>query len=180
MKPKKASRPAFGTRSRPIARARSRAWITILFCAFSVSALANECIELPQRDAFKRAAIVFSGRVERVEPVTRREGDPAAKVQLERPLDGSPAVVTFSVTKTWKGAPDNRVKLFLFQKPLQGPGYQFQIGHEYVVYAHEATKWDPLVRIGQADPVYDLESQCPLRVRTDVVAESKRLGANKR
>ncbi len=149
-------------------------WCVIL-CA--VSAFGNECVELSQRDALKAATVVFSGRVERIEPITRHEDDPAAKVELERPMDGSPAVVTFSVMKSRQGSPDKRVKAFLFQKPPQGRGYRFQTGHDYVVYTQELKRWEPVLRISKRDLVYDLGSECPLRIRSDVAVEAARLGA---
>jgi hypothetical protein len=145
-----------------------------IFFALSTIAWAGDCAETPQRDAFCSAVLVFEGRVLKVEPVggySFPRSDKSDKIEIKQSLAGSPALVTFSVTRSWKGQSHPIVKTLVLQTSASGGGYVFQAGHDYMVYTNEATKWEAVVRMARPNPVYDLGGQCPLRIRSDVAAE---------
>ena len=147
-------------------------WATIT----AWNAAASECAESSQRRAFRVAVIVFEGTVTNINAITKEETDPTAKVQLQRPLDGSPQLVTFAAERFWKGSPRKTVKVFLFMHPPQGSGYSFKLGEKYLIYAlAETTRWAPLRAISNGDPTFAI-GDCPLRVRTDIAVEAKSLG----
>jgi len=152
------------------------------FCTFVLAitgvAWAGGCTETPTRDAFHSATLVFEGRVEKVEPVGGYTLH-SHELDLQQPLTGAPAVVTFETTRMWKGKPGKVVKVVVQQKPVAGGEYRFQVGHEYVVYTGEASTWDLVLKMSTRIPVYDLGGDCPLRIRSDVAAEARTLGESK-
>ena len=145
----------------------------LVLTASAVSA--SECKEVSQSVSFRTATVVFSGTPIRIESLTEEAADPTDKVQLQRPLDGDPKVITFSTERFWKGAPRKTVKVFLFLHPRQGQGYSFKLGGQYVVYATESvSKWAPLHAVIKDEPVFEV-GECPLRIRTDIDAETRLL-----
>src|ERR1700749_3391724 len=68
------------------------------FCTFVLAitgvAWAGGCTETPTRDAFHSATLVFEGRVEKGEPVGGYTLH-SHELDLQQPLTGAPAVVTF-------------------------------------------------------------------------------------
>jgi hypothetical protein len=141
--------------------------------------LRAECVEVTQREAFRTAAIVVRGRVTRVEnlrrfdPVDRESG----KLALERASD--PYVATLAVDQTWKGPLTSAIQVLAFGHPAIGTGFQFRVGSEFVVYALDEVNQDTppsIRRFSGRSRVYGIGLGCVLRVRTDVVGESRVLG----
>lgn len=140
---------------------------------------ACECIEIPQRDAFKGALVIFRGKVKEIEHMTLLEAlDPrTGKLEARPPLQDDHTIVTFDVDAGWKGPVTPIMKVHATVKGSVCPGYTFQEGKRYVVYAVDFPNpnWDKLRRLAKEAAVYDIPD-CPLRVRTDVEGESKLLG----
>jgi hypothetical protein len=136
----------------------------------------SECVELSQRRALLDATVVFRGTVVKIEDVMEREANPSDKVQVRRSDPSEPRMVTFMADQFWKGPATRLVRVFLFLRPPQGTGYKFKTGDEYIVYTlGKANGWGPLDRLIEREPVYEVGT-CILRIRSDVVAESKLLG----
>lgn len=87
-------------------------------------ALACSCIvPKPPQESLQEAAVVFSGRVVRVE----------AAVFSSSSLD--PVTVTFAVDRWWKGPGTQRVTMKTAREGASC-GYRFAEGSEYLVYAY--------------------------------------------
>lgn len=139
-------------------------------------AFGQECGEsLRPPEAFREAALVFRGTVQRIE-------DPAA-VEPVNPETGKlniqPAsgfkIVTFQVAQTWKGSKAATVQVFVFERPPTGGGFVFQQHMEYVVYAVDVVNQHaPMVeRFAKQSKVYGIGLGCVMRVRHDVENEAK-------
>lgn len=95
------------------------------------NAAACSCImpESPQQTLQKSAA-VFTGRV------TGMTGE------VDGPLgfggsSADPVIVSFDVSRAWKGITENRVEIITAQSSASC-GYRFEKGKEYLVYAYES------------------------------------------
>ncbi len=143
---------------------------------------ACECAEGTQREALRYAAVVFRGTVTNIEhlnPIVPREGRPADAVKLvpiPRNIDDH-TLVTFRVRQGWKGRITPTIRVFAVARPSMCDGYRFQIKSEYVVYASKNLNpdWDELQPFKDGGVIFDV-AECPLRVRTDVLSEVRRLG----
>ena len=88
----------------------------------------------------------------------------------------SRTLVTFAVSRRWKGPVGAEIKIHAWERALMCDSYTFEVGHRYVVYAIQQDKEG-----GWADQ-YPKGTQilsvggCILRIREDVDAEAKRLG----
>src|SRR5579859_526283 len=108
-----------------------------MFCWTCQPAKGCECIEITSKAAMTSAAAVFRGRVEAIERVAgASEGIP----RLERmPVGGfeepSLTIVTFKVTTSWKGPRVRSIRVLAMRHGSICPGYAFEQGREYVVYA---------------------------------------------
>lgn len=141
------------------------------------TAFAGDCAETPAREALHQAALVFEGRVEKIEPLDYPVAG-SDRLTVHQPLAGSPAIVTFSTSRNWKGSPHKSVKTVVLTQPEVG-GFKFEKGQEYVVYTNAPSKWERVTSNSRNEPVYDLGLGCPLRIRSDVAAEVARLGGGK-
>jgi hypothetical protein len=154
--------------------------LTLVALCFVLSAvLLAECRERTRREAFRDAALVFRGRVDKVEdlkafnPIDRDTG----KLAIQKPsgLD----VVTFAVDHVWKGPVTSSVRLLTFGSPSVGGGFQFSLGKKYVVYAmddvDQAAPAD-IRRFSAKSHVYSVGIGCVMRVRADSENESRSLG----
>jgi hypothetical protein len=137
-----------------------------------------ECIEVSQARAFDGATVVFSGRVQRVEHATLVEvlNQKTGLRELRPPDTGDLTLVTFNVKKPWKGPVTALMKVMSVVRGTVCPGYEFQLGKDYVIYAGDPLELNPeLVKpLAAGSRIFEV-SRCPLRVRTDVDAETKRL-----
>lgn len=146
--------------------------------------MANDCVEPTQRESFRAAAIVFSGRVSHIEDLAAAPSsleNQMSKAPLEPSISSDPKLITFSVERVWKGKVGKTVQLFVLEHPPMGTGYQFRLGSEYVVYAlNEIDQKRPTARHPRKrQRIYDIGITCTLRVRTDVPKESHLLGLGK-
>jgi hypothetical protein len=103
------------------------------------SLAACECAELFKRQAFKYAAVVFRGRVTKIDhmnPIEPPRGtDGAVKLaSIPRSRDDH-TLVTFQVTASWKGPVTRTLEIFATARPSMCDGYKFKEDTEYVVYA---------------------------------------------
>ncbi len=152
----------------------SVAWLVLLQASF-----AADCVTGTQQQALRQAAIVFRGKVVRIQPV----GDVPLWNPHTEEVEPTPAysegemLVTFQVDRGWKGPVTRRILVDAIEHPLLGSGYHFRIGVEYIVYAVAGLNQDlpGLRRLRPASLVYALPT-CSPRVRTDIRDESRRLG----
>ncbi len=106
--------------------------VALLFSVFAAgilpAALRAECAESTRQEAFRGAAIVFRGRVDKIEdfkvfnPVDKETGKLAAEKR------SGVDVVTFAVDRVWKGSVTSTVKLLTFVSPSVGGSFTFSIG----------------------------------------------------
>jgi len=101
-------------------------------------------------------------------------------VPIPRATDDE-TLVTFHVTAAWKGPATTVLKVYAIARPSMCAGYKFRENTEYVVYASNNLdqNGDWLKPFSNGAIVYDI-AECPLRVRTDVLAEVDRLGPSRR
>lgn len=152
----------------------------VLLLASARQAECTDCLEATRRQAFKKADVVFRGVVTEIEdPVSVDPIDPLAhKVVLQPAVSGGPRVVTFRVSRGWKGSVTPTMKVLVFARPTRFDTYDFHAGVEYVVYgyaSHEET-WELVGKVARGQTVYGIGVVCRLRVRADVAKESKALG----
>ncbi len=144
---------------------------------------ACECSEIPQRTAYRRAAVVFRGKVVNIQHMNLVEvrNPKTGKPELQPPSLDDHTLVTFDVDGAWKGPVTPTMRVHATVHALMCTGYQFEQGREYVVYAVPLLNpnWKPLQQLVQGAPVYDVPN-CPLRVRTDVQQESRLLGRSRK
>jgi len=145
-----------------------------------VSILASgECISVSQKVAFQHAAVVFRGRVTRIQDLTgsRQAGIQQATIPPVVIDSAAPQLVTFLATTGWKGPVRDEMTVFVFRNPPQGSGYSFKHGSDYIVYGVGEAKshWPALREKGGGGPIFDI-GMCVLRVRTDIDKEAKLLG----
>lgn len=137
-----------------------------------------ECVEVPPASAFAGAAVVFSGRVQQVQHAVLVESvnPETGKGELRPPEQGDLTLVTFSVKNAWKGALGATVSVMATVHGTVCPGYRFEAGHDYVVYAVDPLALNParVRHLSKGARVFEV-SDCPLRVRTDVTAEARLL-----
>jgi hypothetical protein len=154
--------------------------IALLVCAGQAGS--HECVEFSRGQAFKWATVVFRGMVTQIEdPVSGDEHDPLThKAALQPASEEGPRVVTFSVTRAWKGPVTRTMKFYVLNSPQGGLRCSFRRGTEYVVYGRvvPGARWsEPVRKLTAGYTVYWIGPQpCVPRVRTDVVEESKALG----
>ena len=104
-------------------------YITLAFIAFTFAAaetsLACSCFaptgtpKTQVANAYKNSAAIFSGKVTSVEPTG----------------DGNYFTVTLTVNDSWKGTTDTEIKITTARDSAMC-GYYFEVGKEYIVYAH--------------------------------------------
>lgn len=155
-----------------------------LMLAIAGVVMANDCVEATQRESFRAAALVFRGRVSRIDDlaaVPSSSDNQMGKAPLEPSISSDPKLITFSVERVWKGKVGKIVQTFVLEHPPMGTGYQFRLGSEYVVYALNeiGQKWQPARQTRRRQRIYDIGITCTLRVRTDVSKESHLLGLGK-
>lgn len=150
----------------------------------SPTLVACECAEVKFGDALKHAAIVFRGTVVRIDHLNpiqptddgNEKQNGGAVAAIPRSVDDQ-TLVTFKVTAGWKGSVTAMMKVFAVARPSMCDGYRFRPNVEYVVYASKNLNqnWEELQRFKQGAIIYDV-ADCPLRIRTDVATEVRRLG----
>jgi hypothetical protein len=153
----------------------------VLAVLFVTRIPACECGEGQPQHALKYAAIVFQGKVTEIDhlnpidPPDSKPGD-VRQVSIPRQINDH-TVVTFRVTRAWRGPVTREIKVYATARPSMCDGYKFRDGVEYVVYASTNLyiESEERKRYSQGATVYEI-SDCPLRIRTDVTAEAKRLG----
>jgi hypothetical protein len=144
----------------------------------STNAWCCECIEVPQQDALATALVVFRGRVELVQQVDLQEGQVVVTEQKEsQTASRGLMVVTFKVSTLWKGPQSGTIRVLATSRGPVCPGYAFEQGHEYIVYAIAPfnRNEEVLHYLARGGPLFDVPD-CPLRVRTDLKQEETILG----
>lgn len=134
---------------------------------------------MPQREAFRHAAVVFRGRVSQINHLRfLPDGD---SVRIEPELNPAAVndhtLVSFDVITYWKGNIKRAVKVFATARPSMCDGYRFEPGKEYVIYARPMDpRWDAMEKFVEGATIYEV-ADCPLRVvRDDVPREIRSLG----
>jgi hypothetical protein len=159
--------------------------LTVAFVALSSPILyACDCAEPKFRDALKDAAVVFRGTVVRIDHLNPIQPPDAgndkqngvALVAIPRNVDDQ-TLITFKTIAGWKGSVTATMKVFVVAQPSMCDGYRFLPNVEYVVYASKNLNqyWAELQPFKQGAFIYDV-AECPLRIRTDVAMEVRRLG----
>ncbi len=93
-------------------------------------AIACDKEELADKSAYDFATSIFQGKVENLQYL-----DPPDKDQLEPKI-----IVTFSVSKAFKGEPGDQVILHTTHNKWSCNGYVFKAGNEYLVYTKQNKK----------------------------------------
>lgn len=144
--------------------------------------LACTCIEVPQKTALHSAVAVFQGKATKVEHMDMVEAfDPVSgKVEKRPPKVDDYTVVTFRVSKAWKGPVTSTMKVQATARPSMCSGFEFREGKEYIVYATDDINqdWDKLRPFAERLHVYGI-GNCPLRIRADADRESRLLGRSR-
>ena len=139
--------------------------IALLSCHVLVAAC--DCVTQPQSRARAQAYAIFEGVVTGVQHV-----DPP-KSASDRTL------VSFSVSRKWKGPVGKEVKVHAAERALLCDSYTFETGQRYIVYAIRIDKesgWNDKYPAGtKIISVGD----CILRIRKDIAEEAKRLGKSR-
>jgi hypothetical protein len=152
---------------------------TGVLCFVLSAVLRAECAEGTRQEAFRGAAIVFRGRVERIEdlkvfnPIDKENGKLATEKR------SGVDVVTFAVDRVWKGPVTSTVRLLTFDSPSVSGSFPFRLGRQYVVYAlDDVDQMAPadVRRFSAKSHVYSVGMGCVMRVRTDTENESRSLG----
>jgi len=153
--------------------------VYIFLSLASMSCIGSECLEISRREAFRTADVVFRGTVNHIEHLESVETAASDKDNIPlRSVDpADPQLVSFTVSKAWKGPVTKTMRVFVWGRPSLGSGYQFRVGVDYVVYAQKENtdKWPSIVKAGRGSPVYGL-GICPMRIRADANKESQALG----
>jgi hypothetical protein len=135
-----------------------------------------------RREAFRRAAVVFRGVVTAIEDPDRVDAiDPVKHQVVLQPIhpEGQ-RIVTFRVSRGWKGAVSPTMKVLTYLRSKAFDTYVFTPGVEYVVYGLESHFLSAASRkLAGGQPVYAVSEPCLQRVRTDVAQESKALGGGR-
>ncbi len=103
---------------------------------------ACQCAETKLGKAFEHAAVVFRGRVIRIDHLKTiqpsKSGDAkesqVALAAVPRGVDDH-NLVTFRITAVWRGSAAETMRVFAVARPSMCDGYRFQLASEYVVYA---------------------------------------------
>src|SRR6476659_6868908 len=100
--------------------------VLLLFC-MPFSGSPCEFIELSQGETFKLSSVVFEGTVTAVHHFDTEE---------QRKLS-SRTLVTFSVSRRWKGAAESKIQIHAWERGMAWceQSYIFEAGRRYVVYA---------------------------------------------
>jgi hypothetical protein len=150
--------------------------------------LACECAYPSQADSFRLAYAIFRGKAVAVQHLPSAEQTTHSSGSAMWPKEIRQEV-TLLVDAVWKGQVARRVAVRVTSHPRMCDGYEFVVGAEYVVYVAPKidTEWDErLKRLRSSlgltiDPPATSTSfeigDCPLRIRPDVVSESKALGS---
>lgn len=162
----------------------SRVCTLFLACTLAVQAAGDECIEVPQQKAFTRASVVFWGQVVNRDHLDFSDANEPHVVPHSRP-GSEPQLVRFNVIRNWKGPRIGEITVFTFASPSLGSQYRFEDGGQYIVYViSEDIPPADLTwlrkKLHLDKPVYGLGYPCRLRVRADVVQESRLLGKGRK
>jgi hypothetical protein len=151
--------------------------LAVSVCVFLLShtdSYGSECGTAPAGAAIRAADVVIRGTVTKVEDPasTEQESAPSEKIALQS--FSSYKIVTVRVTKVWKGPQRKLFRLFVLGNPRL-----FSVGTEYVIYALDEVvqDWSVVHRFATQGRVYGIGTDCTLRVRTDVLSESRILDA---
>ncbi len=103
--------------------------LTLVFLALLISnsSIAQGCnkSKLSPPEAFKEADIVFRGNIENLQYLDNPE-----RTKTEPRI-----IVTFSVSKVWKGTADEVLTIHTTYNKSTCNGYAFKAGKEYLVYS---------------------------------------------
>jgi hypothetical protein len=135
-------------------------WLSLLMCP-ALSAGFDCVLSLPQKDSHANAFLVFQGRAVEIKAVVEDKVD----------------LVTFEVSRIWKGPASKSINVVAITHPAMGDGYTFTTGTEYIVYATKQLNhgWPELDQVAEGARVYGLNN-CVPRVRMDIAQENKILG----
>ena len=140
--------------------------VAILLIGLAGACCACSCIYLSQPEARERAYIVFDGV--------------ATDVHYFKNEEDGRTLVTFDVSRAWKGPIGPKVKVHADEHALMCDSYVFKVGHPYIVYAIQQDSEG-----GWADQ-YPTGTKilgvggCILRIREDVEIEASKLGKSRK
>jgi hypothetical protein len=141
-----------------------------LLLAMPLLVSACECVDVGTERAKAAAEVVFDGVATDIQYL-----DPP---ELRRNL--SRVVVTFSVSRKWKGPVKTRIQVHDLEVSLMCDSYSFELGHEYIVYATLMNK--DVAGFGNLYPTGTtiLSTGACMRIREDIDVERKNLGAGQK
>ena len=164
--------------------------VLVLFVGPIPTLVACKCVQTSQSEAIREAHAVFRGKVVSIQHLNAiPQRDPnTGRTTFLPPQTDDRQIVTFLVELEWKGSIARQVKVLVTARPRMCDGYQFKEGVRYVVYATEKTRtdWDDALermnsrldlKVSPPTSMATVEiPDCPLRIRSDLDAESKLLG----
>jgi hypothetical protein len=132
--------------------------------------MACDCVEQEQPQARRAAYAVFDGTVTEIHYFeTEAQQRTSSRV-----------LVTFAVSRSWKGPVGPKIKIHNWERALMCDSYIFEVGHRYVVYAIQQDKEGGWADQYPAGTKILSVGGCILRIREDVEAEAKRLGQSRK
>ncbi len=144
---------------------------------------ACECVEISQKTAYRSAAVVFRGKVVKIQHMILVEvrNPKTGKSEMRPPSSDDQTLVTFQVDGAWKGPVTPTMRVHATAHGSVCPGYVFELDREYVVYAVPLLNpnWKPLQQLVHGAPVYYFPD-CPFRIPTNVQQESRLLGKSRK
>ena len=132
--------------------------------------MACSCVALPQAQSFSAAYAVFDGVVTDIHYFESEE----------RRGSFSRVLVTFAVSRSWKGPVDKKIQVHAWERALMCDSYLFEVGHRYMVYAIQQDKeggWADQYPSGTK--ILSI-GNCILRIREDIAVEAFILGASQK
>lgn len=142
-------------------------------------AWACECVDEPTEDAKQHAKAIFQGRVIHIEHLQFSTVNGAFRIETAqgaRDLNDH-TLVTFEVTRYWKGTIPLKVRVYATARPSMCDGYRFEQGREYILYTGPMTPgWPEMEQRAGVGTLYEV-ADCPGRiVRENIHREARWLG----
>jgi len=130
------------------------------------------CVQVSQTAAFRNAKAVFDGEVKDVHYFD----------SPDKPGGGVRVLVTFDVSRQWKGAVRSTVQVHAWERALMCDSYLFKVGERYILYAVEQDKENGWADKYPSGTRILAIGDCILRVRTgdDLAGELDKLGHGNR
>lgn len=127
--------------------------------------IACSCVQLVQPQARSAAYAVFDGVVTDIHHFETEE----------RQKTSSRVLVTFAVSRGWKGPVGGNIKIHAWERALMCDSYTFEVGHRYVVYAIQQDEFGFADQYPAGTKILSV-GNCILRIQEDIEEEARRLG----